>query len=1188
MWRKNSKVSARMRQLSMMWRSSLIRNVCAIALLLISAANAAEWQNKYTYEEIRANFKQPPLWYAPHTFWFWDAPLDTSVTAAMAHEMTKQRLNPGYAHARHSGAPDKPYPSLPVDQWLSPLWFKSFSAALTEAEKAGMTLGYCDEFWWPSGQAAGRVLKKNPDLAAQSLRWERKEIHGPASLDLPEAKFTVAGKYSEKGKLQTETLKLIGDGNAFQWQVPAGQWVIYSYSTYHHSGVDGGEVNYLDDRLMDVFIPIAHESYAARFGKQMGLSIPGVFVDNEGDFGWQMAWSDYLAERYMELKKRDIRPWLPLLTEEDDDGLWVKARYDWFDVVSDVYSSQYLGRLSNWLHARDMYCISNLWEEDLMLQTRAVGDFMRAQRAVSMPGNDCLQMKSQQVHDFKETQSVCEFEDKPFMSELMGVAGWEQTPVEMKMTLNAVTAWGITHTVPHGINLNRNLETIPYPADWYTENPYWRYLHLWTDFARRAAFVNRQGKLTADILLLNPLESVWALSAGYFKGEDRNPWPDQIAEINEIYSNTMKILSENRLDYLIADRYYMEKAAINVSEHQKIPVLQIAGHDFSALVLPPMVILSCGSAEKILNFARAGGSVFLLGDLPAGSPEKGARDDQMIRQMQELSGLPTVINLSDTRDRGALLAAKLTSVIEPQLEISGGDLPLLLSHRRLNQKEFYWLVNNTNMAETLNLSFRDGKGRAEIWDCENGTIRTIPSREQGKRTVITHDFKPYEAFWLVFDSSQPAVIDKQPEKEKYNEQVLAGPWTFSFPEANTVKTTSARCLISTDTNDVAPYLQADFDDTDWPWLNITGPLRLTDQWRASLLYNPEPESDRYYRYRFELQKKPDGALVNINADNEYWLWVNNQSIPQGPNASDLAEADMYDIGPLLKKGENIIAVKTSNHPGYGSLIFQGTVQLADGSLFDINSGENCKESKQLHPGWQKLTFNDADWETAFLADPQVQEQNLRSIRKPRKVVFTKSVAWWRLDIPPAASEVQLPGLSQGTKIWLDGKPAKVHDSRIMIKNRAGLMVIKIDGSGSGLSGPIAYTCPGKGQVDEGSWLELGLRNFTGFADYEATVTISDLPGTALLDLGKVLHMAEVWINNEKAGERLWPPFEFEIRKLLKKGENRVRVRIGNLMVNEMGISDDLGTLRHWGWNGVPQDAEFDAGLFGPVRIIFYK
>jgi hypothetical protein len=38
------------------------------------------------------------------------------------------------------------------------------------------------------------------------------------------------------------------------------------------------------------------------------------------------------------------------------------------------------------------------------------------------------------------------------------------------------------------------------------------------------------------------------------------------------------------------------------------------------------------------------------------------------------------------------------------------------------------------------------------------------------------------------------------------------------------------------------------------------------------------------------------------------------------------------------------------------------------------------------------------------------------------------------------------------------------------------------------------------------------------------------------------------------------------------------------MVNQMSIFDALGILRHWGWEGAPEDSDFDAGLFGPVLI----
>ena len=61
----------------------------------IANSSNLEWKKKYDFNQTREKFAEPPLFYAPHTFWFWDTNLDPSQTASMAQEMTKQRLNPG-------------------------------------------------------------------------------------------------------------------------------------------------------------------------------------------------------------------------------------------------------------------------------------------------------------------------------------------------------------------------------------------------------------------------------------------------------------------------------------------------------------------------------------------------------------------------------------------------------------------------------------------------------------------------------------------------------------------------------------------------------------------------------------------------------------------------------------------------------------------------------------------------------------------------------------------------------------------------------------------------------------------------------------------------------------------------------------------------------------------------------------
>jgi len=99
--------------------------------------------------------------YAPYAFWFWDTALDTSLISEMAARMSAKGLNPVYIHPRKG---------LPKNQWLSKIWFDAFRTAINQTLRYGTYLGYCDEYWWPSGRADGRVLERFPELRAVSVR----------------------------------------------------------------------------------------------------------------------------------------------------------------------------------------------------------------------------------------------------------------------------------------------------------------------------------------------------------------------------------------------------------------------------------------------------------------------------------------------------------------------------------------------------------------------------------------------------------------------------------------------------------------------------------------------------------------------------------------------------------------------------------------------------------------------------------------------------------------------------------------------------------------------------------------------------------------------------------------------------------------------------------------------------------
>ncbi|MEI6606023.1 MAG: glycosyl hydrolase [Verrucomicrobiota bacterium] len=758
------------------------------------------------FPALQQGFANPDMIYAPFMFWFWDEPLAPAKMAEMSRVMCAQGFSPGYAHGRNSmvGTPD-----LPAEQWLGDKWFNAFGAALKTAETQKNYLGYCDEYWWPSFQAHGRVVKQHPELKAESLKWQIIDAPGDSDVKVPASFFAVAAQVAQPGSevtatIRSKTLQLIGSGDAFVWKTPAeGTWRVYSFHKYFQTGVDGGAVNAIDEHLAKAFIDIALEPYAKRLGDKLGKSIPGVFRDHEGDYGRKLAWSNSLDSRFKESNGRDIRLVLPLMLNKDAEGTYAKARWQWFDMVSDLYAGNFQA-VTDWHEQHGMYTTAHTWEENIPLQVSTVGDPMKLLRTLTMPGQDCLGRKALQVHDFKEAVSVAEFHNTRATSELMGAgafgmagngAGHDKpwstfNPVFLKQAINAVTAWGISHIIPHGVFTTRKLTGNPWPPDWYAENPIFPYMHLWTDFARRASYINSMGCAAPDVLLFNPLESAWINTDATMLDdkiweilEGRNDG-SRIHQLDKVYASAINDLTTSRIEFLIGDRFYMKqmevKTAKSIHGTKDTEEARLVRGEFSfrTLVLPSLDILTLDTARKIVDFAKAGGFVFALGDLPSASADNGMNDPKMIELMAALKAAPAFTALANglkpaLGDEG-MRPAGLESPFgfHPR---HGHDFALLQQHRHIDGKEFFWLANNTEQPQECHLSFHRGYA-ASIWDCETGAIRPAQSYGCGQVDLC---FKPLEGYWLVLDATLPTQDVPKPPTMK-DMLTISGPWKVSF------------------------------------------------------------------------------------------------------------------------------------------------------------------------------------------------------------------------------------------------------------------------------------------------------------------------------------------------------------------------------------------------------------------------
>lgn len=1004
-----------------------------------------------SYEQLKQDFASPDKRYAPFMLQFWDTLPSPELAVEVAEAFIGQGFNPGHVYpaSKMPGYLCSPQrPCLPNELYLSPAWFQAMDAATAIAKKHGTYLGFNVDNGWPTGLFhAPRILERHPDLKALSLACQKIDLEANTVCDVPACLFAVAARKLDdaasaaglepqlrtwiwheqmpagrqqvffrrsfqlfgqsiqkatvkitvdntyelfvNGKkigahqnwqevrtyditnelrvsaqnllavraqntgyeaglilgmrilfgdgttvdidsdaqwrcseqisndhwtepdfddsdwpwariigpvthpvwdlafrlhepvtVHSKSLRLVSEGSPIRWKVPEGKWRVYIFTTYHHHGMDHGILNYLDNHLAPIWIEHALKPYHDYFGDRLGQGpLQGVLLDTEGDYGWHLAWSDHLAVVYRRLKGRDLRLWMPLMFDRDVEGFWARVRWDWLDVVSEVYAHGWFKPISDWFASRGMYCSLQVSEGSLPGEAYSVGDFFRAHRACSLPGNDALFSSALRVNDFKEVDSICELENRRHLCEIMGVAGWTMTPTLLKQCTNAAVAWGTDFFEPHVVYLDRDLTTIPYPPDWYTQNPYFTYLHLWTDFARRASLINASGRLAAEVLLYCPMDSVWALSENGLDG--MNSFDAKAHAINKSYYDAIEQLTGARIEFLIADSHYLNQSEVAGT------ALRLAGRSFRSVVLPPLEIIPTPVAKKLLAFAKGGGTIFVLGSLPQGSTEQGLSDPGMLALMTALRRQPSVIECP----KGVKQAIEKDHPhLKSSIVFESGEFAMAARHRRIDGRDFFWLVNNDTKPRFISVLFRGMRGEVSIWDCESGTISVKGAEQNTEGTRASLTFEPYQAYWVVFDPSRQVVALNQTDQPDWNEIIIPGPWNVRIDR-------SAQPNLPDKFRRYQPEVPID---------ELSRTPRGLEPWQTWQLDEFTGFVD--YEVSFECPKTPRQVELDLgDVRHMAEVWINGQNV-----GKRLWAPFRYDIASAVRSGVNTIRVRVGN------------------------------------------------------------------------------------------------------------------------------------------------------------------------------------------------------------------------------------------------------------------------------------
>ncbi|GAB4562503.1 MAG: hypothetical protein Kow0047_10670 [Anaerolineae bacterium] len=127
-----------------------------------------------------------------------------------------------------------------------------------------------------------------------------------------------------------------------------------------------------------------------------------------------------------------------------------------------------------------------------------------------------------------------------------------------------------------------------------------------------------------------------------------------------------------------------------------------------------------------------------------------------------------------------------------------------------------------------------------------------------------------------------------------------------------------------------------------------------------------------------------------------------------------------------------------------------------------------------------------------------------------------------------------------------------------------------------------------------------LRDFSGTIVYRQIFELDEIQEPVFLDLGGVEVAAEVQVNGQSLGARLWAPYRWRLDGRLRPGRNDITIRVSNLLYNavqgerqRLGHVPPIPGLRPPEWEHVkalglvdPIDERRPSGLLGPVRLLY--
>lgn len=683
-------------------------------------------------------FQNPPAHFWPGYFWILNNKLTEDKMLAQIRAMHKQGARSLCIHPM----PVEFHPDLMGPQmdppYLSNKFFHFIKAAVAECERLGMHYWLYDEGGWPSGSAAGRVYRKNPERFA--YRRLISETFRPG----PNRDYTVPANVfcAVTGKGKNRQVFKPGQRIPLSKQ-PSSIQLFRIDMPYKAADRGAPYVDVLCREAIETFLKLTHDRYAATVGNAFGKTIRFTFTDEPNASRTNppesITWTDDLSRVFRARKGYDLLPRLPDLflpqkAGESPDITCV--RLDFYDVWSALFVERYLNPIQEWCRAHGLLSSGHFLGEDEP-KSNAIcghGHILRAMRGLDLPGVDTIW---RHIFPGKDAcpfplyaASIAAQKGQPYvLSESFAVYGAGLTPGQMKWVSDFQYVRGANLTVISNYPYSTRDHFLSFCRPQFGPmNPIWKYLDLYHRYTARMGYLLAGGQPACSTAFYFDIRGIWA------GARDRERAVELHCRLSQALLSAQRAFHFIDDDVLAGRESRMEKKALVVGPMR-----------YNTILVPACRWMEPEALRGLARFLRRGGTVIAVDGIPAadggGTSLLDIIGDKKGQPRPELHvGKGLFINTSVKK------AAKL---LPPLVKLTPPAVDIRVCKRVWSGGAGYFFVNEADHELCVQAHFPD-KGAAAVADPEDGTLRPLALTSLKKGVFADIRLAPWGSCFVIF------------------------------------------------------------------------------------------------------------------------------------------------------------------------------------------------------------------------------------------------------------------------------------------------------------------------------------------------------------------------------------------------------------------------------------------------------